>query len=62
MYEVGCADADEGLSDCCTLAITLTGSPVAVWVGCTTGMETGRVSGMVSMYSRPAVACDASES
>ena len=35
------ADADEGLDGCCTLAITVTGSPVAVCVGCTTGMETG---------------------
>ena len=42
------------------MAITVTGSPVAVCVGCTTGMET--VSGMVSMYSRPGVACDASGS
>ena len=37
----GCVDDDdEGLGGCCTLAITVTGSPVAVCVGCTTGMET----------------------
>ena len=44
------------------MAVTVTGCPMAVCVGCTTGMETARVSGMVSMYSRPAVACDASGS
>ena len=51
-----------GLDGCCTLAITVTGSPVAVCVGCTTGMETGWVSGMGSMYSHHAEACDASGS
>ena len=35
---------------------------MAICVGCTTGMETAQVSGMVSMYSRPAVAYVASGS
>ena len=35
---------------------------MAVCVGCTTGMETGWVSGMLGKYSHPAVACDASGS
>ena len=40
----GCVDSDEdeGLGGCCCyiLAITVTGSPVEVCVGCTSGMET----------------------
>ena len=35
---------------------------MAICVDCTTGMETAGVSGMVSMYSHPAVACVASGS
>ena len=35
---------------------------MAICEGYTTGMETARVSSMVSMYSRPAVACVASGS
>ena len=54
-----CAADDGGPDGCCTFAITVTGCPV---VGCTTGMDTGRVSGMVSTYSHPAVDCDASGS
>ena len=40
--KAGCVDGneDEGLGGCCNFAITVTGSPVEVCVGCTTGMET----------------------
>ena len=30
MYEVGCADDDEGPDGCCIFAITVTGCPVVV--------------------------------
>ena len=55
-----CADTDVGSGSCCTLAITVAGCVLAEH--CTTYMDTGGVLGMVSMYSRPAVAFVASGS
>ena len=39
--DAGCADADTGLSGCCTLAITVASCVVGVCVGYTTGTEAG---------------------
>ena len=60
--EVGCADDNEGPDGCCTFTITVKGCPVVVCWGCTTAIESGWVSGMVTTYSRPAVDCKVSGS